>query len=162
MKIIDNFLSDEEFKPIAETFLGEEFPWFYNDAISERGDDRFQFIHGLYKDCTFVSNFAPLMFPILNKLNMFMLKRIKANLITRTEKQLKSVPHIDFKNIKTAIFYVNTNNGYTQFDNKTVPSVANRIVIFDSNLKHSSVSQTNTKQRVVINFNYVTQEDNEN
>ena len=159
MKIIDNFLTDEEFKPIAETFLGEEFPWFYNDAISERGDDRFQFIHGLYKDCTFVSNFAPLMFPILNKLNMFMLKRIKANLITRTERQLKSVPHIDYKNIKTAIFYVNTNNGYTIFENgEKIDCIENSIVIFDSNYKHASVSQTDTNTRVVINFNFVKNE----
>ena len=59
------------------------------------------------------------------------------------------------KQLTTSIFYVNTNNGYTKFEDGTkVESVANRMVIFPSNMKHIGTSCTDEKTRVVINFNY--------
>ena len=55
----------------------------------------------------------------------------------------------------TAIFYINTNNGYTEFEDGTrVESVANRIVNFPANLKHRGTRCTDQKIRIVINFNY--------
>ena len=55
----------------------------------------------------------------------------------------------------TSILYVNTNNGYTKFEDGTiVESVANRLVSFPSNMKHTGTSCTDEKTRVVINFNY--------
>ena len=57
--------------------------------------------------------------------------------------------------ITTSIFYVNTNNGYTKFEDGTkVESVANRLVSFPANKKHTGTSCTDEKTRVVINFNY--------
>ena len=56
---------------------------------------------------------------------------------------------------KTAVFYINTNNGWTYIKNGgKVKSVANRIVIFDSNLEHTGVTCTDEKRRVIVNFNY--------
>jgi len=53
--------------------------------------------------------------------------------------------------------YVNTNNGYTKFEDGTkVESVANRLVTFPANMKHKGTSCTDEKIRVVINFNYFT------
>ena len=66
--------------------------------------------------------------------------------------------HIDqsFNNAKTAIYYVNSNNGWTEFETgEVVNSVANRIVIFDSNIKHVGYSCTDEKTRVVLNINYL-------
>ena len=59
--------------------------------------------------------------------------------------------------VKTAIFYVNSNNGYTIFkeSKKKVRSVENRLVIFPSELEHCGGSCTDNKQRVVINFNFI-------
>jgi len=55
----------------------------------------------------------------------------------------------------TAILYMNTNNGYTKFEDGTkVESVANRMITFPANMKHSGTSCTDEKTRVVINFNY--------
>ena len=55
----------------------------------------------------------------------------------------------------TSIFYVNTNNGYTEFEDGTkVESVENRLVTFSLNMKHRGTSCTDEKTRVVINFNY--------
>ena len=53
-------------------------------------------------------------------------------------------------------YYVNTNNGYTEFESNgmKVDSVENRLIIFDSNEKHRAVTTTDTPRRSVINFNY--------
>ena len=81
--------------------------------------------------------------------------RVKANLTLKTSTPEKSLFHSDYKDMKTAIFYINTNNGYTEFKNGViVNSVANRLCNFDSNLEHQGVTCTDEKRRVVINFNY--------
>ena len=50
---------------------------------------------------------------------------------------------------------MNTNNGYTKFENGTkVESVANRMLTFSANMKHTGTSCTDEKRRIVINFNY--------
>ena len=57
----------------------------------------------------------------------------------------------------TAIYYVNTCDGFTEFEDGTkTEAVANRLVKFPSNLKHRGVSQTDTRFKCVINFNYFT------
>ena len=57
---------------------------------------------------------------------------------------------------KTAILYLNTNNGYTEFENgQRVESVANRLVVFDSALKHTGTTCTDQKRRIVLNLNYI-------
>ena len=56
----------------------------------------------------------------------------------------------------TSVYYINTNNGYAEFENgEKVESVENRIVKFQSNLKHRGTTCTNEQTRVVINFNYL-------
>ena len=83
--------------------------------------------------------------------------RIKANLRTRTLFHRRSYYHIDGVQgaTRTSIFYMNTCNGYTKFERgPKVKTVANRMVIFDSNLRHAAFSQTDEKKRIVINFNY--------
>ena len=91
------------------------------------------------------------------------LLRIKANLRTRTSKINETPFHVDLqflseeklKHWTTAIFYVNTNNGYTEFEDGTkVESVANRMVTFPSNTRHRGTSCTDKNMRVIINFNY--------
>ena len=55
----------------------------------------------------------------------------------------------------TGIYYVNTNDGYTEFETgDKVKSVANRFVKFPSDIKHRGVSQVDTKVRCVLNLNY--------
>jgi len=54
------------------------------------------------------------------------------------------------------VLYLNTNNGYTLFeDGRQVDSVANRIVFFDATLPHSGVHCTDTEQRIVLNLNMI-------
>ena len=59
--------------------------------------------------------------------------------------------HKEVKDMTTGIYYVNTCNGYTEFEDGTiVNSVGNRFVSFPASTKHRGVSQTDTKARVVI------------
>ena len=83
------------------------------------------------------------------------LVRIKANLNPPTEKIVESAYHKDqnFK-CKTAIYYVNNNNGYTLIGKEKILSKENRIVLFDSDVKHLGTNSTNCNNRMVINFNY--------
>ena len=53
------------------------------------------------------------------------------------------------------IYYLNTNDGYTELEDGTIiDSVQDRMLFFNSKLKHRGVSQLDTKERVVINFNF--------
>ena len=57
----------------------------------------------------------------------------------------------------TAIFYCNTNNGYTEFkDGDKIVSEANSMVIFPSYMEHTGSTCSNARSRVNININYVT------
>ena len=90
------------------------------------------------------------------RMNVRAIQRIKANLNPRHHKIIKHGFHTDVDyECNTAIFYLNTNNGYTEFeDGNKVPSVANRMIIFPSTVRHSGTTCTDAKRRVLINFNY--------
>ena len=56
----------------------------------------------------------------------------------------------------TAIFYINTNNGYTYFeDGQKIESIENRMVMFPSNIPHAGATCTDEDRRVVLNLNYL-------
>ena len=160
MNVIENFLSEKDFKNLTNIILKDNFPWFYNDFKSHEGDSNFQFTHNFFRNekmCTheYLWN---LVLPILNKLKADKILRVKANLTTKKNSNFKSEMHIDtgVKNSKTAVFYCNTNNGSTLFQNgRKIESKENRIVIFDGHQKHCGVDCTDNNIRVVINFNYL-------
>ncbi|MEC9064745.1 MAG: 2OG-Fe(II) oxygenase [Pseudomonadota bacterium] len=159
MKVIDDFLPDYYFKSIHNTLLGFEFPWYYYKHVnySDIEDDMFQFVHVFYDEENPTQRFS-LMEMCLRQLGVRNLYRIKANLNPRTFFHRKTGYHVDMERWgphQTAVYYVNSNNGYTEFKKGgKVKSVSNRIVIFDSNLEHTGVTCTDEKRRVVINFNY--------
>ena len=165
MEVVDNFLEPYYFDQLYTVLMEEEIPWYYNDCKvrgeSTDGDGLYQFIHGFYhfKRGGVVSDGFDIFERILYKLRIKELYRIKANLTPRTKSHDHSGWHVDFPSLpvgKTAIFYMNTNNGWTKFKKGgRVKSVANRMVIFDSDLEHAGVTCTDEKRRVVVNFNYV-------
>ena len=143
--------------------MGNEIDWHFNDHVTRHHDNDFQFVHPFWRNDTpnlqgVVSRHFEHIVPIIKKINPTSLIRIKANLRPYTEKPHQTGWHIDNEvpSAKTAIFYVNTNNGYTLFKNKKIiKSEENKIVVFDSKLQHCGMSSTDTKYRMVINFNYV-------
>ena len=157
MKVIDNFLPDYYFRSLSNTILGDDFWWFYNEDTAIEGDGHSHFINMFYKkNPVGPTESFPKIEPYLPFFKMKELCRIKANLAPRTIFHRKTGWHVDnLPCSTTAILYMNTNNGWTEFKKRgRVKSVANRVVIFDSNLEHQGVTCTDKKRRVLINFNY--------
>ncbi len=164
MKVIDNFLCDEDFKQIEnEICHSHKFPFYPYEYQVHKGDGQFQFVHEFYSHGVPISDKIDIAFSFMNKITSkgnYVPLRIKANCTTKTHEHEKSSFHIDLYDIiqeyETAIFYVNTNNGWTEFEDGTkVESVANRMVMFSGKTKHRGVSQTDIPFRYVINFNYL-------
>ena len=94
------------------------------------------------------------------KLNIVSLVRAKINLLHKTETIIEHHSHIDIENppndLKTAILYLNTNNGYTKFETgEKVDSVANRLITFKGSTKHfGTTNSCAAPYRVVLNLNY--------
>ena len=163
--IIDNFLDNQSFQNLQNIMFGGEFCWFYLDGIDYRGEEgvKFQFFHTFYKNNGGInSNRYGMLGGILNKIRPKEIYRIKANLVTRTSEIVTNSFHTDIQGnwgvipYTTSIFYLNTNDGYTEFEDGTkVESVANRFISFPIETKHRGTSCTDDKVRVVINFNYL-------
>ena len=157
MKTIDNFLETKVFIQLVKVIMEARFPWNFVNGKTEIGDGDFQFTHLFVDDGgKIVSPYYKILFPIIKKINPEKIYRIKGNLTTKKEINKKALMHTDTKleNIKTAVFYCNSNNGSTLFQNgKKIDSKANRIVIFDGHQKHCGVDCTDENVRVVINFN---------
>jgi hypothetical protein len=160
-KIIDNALSIEEFSIIKNCFLGSDFPWYYQASVAEHGQEdlpEFYFGHTLYNaDTRIKSSFFGVCAPIVQLLNVKTLIRTKANLYTNLGYKLENKPHVDFPfEHSGAIFYVNTNDGYTILtDGTKIESKENRLLLFKASESHQSTHCTDQKIRVNINFNYV-------
>ena len=72
--------------------------------------------------------------------------------------QKKTETDIHYKAKVDPLLYMNTNNGYTRFKDKTkVNSKANRIVKFPYTYLHGGTTCTDEHTRVVVNFNFLKQ-----
>tara|TARA_R110000803_G_C11795969_1_gene298707 strand:+ start:79 stop:597 length:519 start_codon:yes stop_codon:yes gene_type:complete len=166
IKVIDNFLTKQEHAEIYKELNGETglFPWFYSDCVNHNNDpkEQFQFCHQFY-DMIPNSQYFHLVKPLINKLDMTAIAKIKANLLLKTKIPVVFGYHSDY-NWKhkwwTAIYYVNSNNGKTIFkeSKKNVVSKENRLVLFDGRLEHCGTTSTNSKKRIVINLNFFNKE----
>jgi hypothetical protein len=163
MKIVDNFLTKEEFSIVKETLLGILFPWYVTYGISKHRFDDFykeeghQFVHMFYEDYKPNSQYYFDLMPLfLDKIQPKSLIRIKANLYPYFGKYVEHDMHRDWDfPHQGALFYVNTNNGYTILNDGTkIESIENRIAFFDTHELHRSTNCTDDKHRVVINFNF--------
>ena len=163
MEVIDNFLPFLQFKQLQSVILSRKFSWNFHDGIVGPNDGQCQFTH-VFFDISYggiLSNYYSLFDIVQQKLRVSRLDRIKSNLNPKTVFHRKGGYHTDnnpsdpYQHTKTAVLYLNTNNGWTEFKKGgKVKSVANRVVIFDSNLEHTGVTCTDEQRRVVVNFNY--------
>lgn len=155
IKVKDNFLSSSDFNRLKSLILSNEFPWYFSDGKVD--DDNIQFVHTFVFNSLIYSPHIKDLHPIFKKLKATRVFRAKLNYTFKTAKLIQYDYHKDV-NIacKTAIFYLNTNDGYTQIkDGKRIKSKANRMVVFNSNTEHAGSSCTDSKYRVIININYV-------
>ena len=157
-QVIKNFLDQNNFLNLKKLMTSNDFPWFIKWGINYENKDEYQFTHNFYNNYTFRSSCHNLLNPFLLKLNPKAILRIKANLLVQSNEIIKHGFHIDneVKHSKTAIFYVNTNNGFTEFENGEISkSEENKLIIFNNTLKHTGTTCTDELFRIVINFNYV-------
>jgi hypothetical protein len=160
ISIQDNFLPRATLKHLQSSF--SKLPWNASKCVPQEKSNcsemqNFQLYHEYY------SNFAPqgehfeMIMPFLLKIKPAALIRVKANMVPRSDKIIEHGFHMDhpYPNAKTSVYYVNTCDGYTLFEDGTkVESVENRLVTFDSSVKHTGTTCTNQTSRIVINFNY--------
>ena len=172
IQVIDNFLDQESFLEIRKEIFSDEFPWYFSNVKSYEENNweedelyNCQYVHTFFAVRTRErSKWYSLLIPILKRLKARDIIRIKVNSTPKTERVIKHNFHVDIDDAKefgypsstTTVYYLNTNNGYTEFETgERVNSVENRMVIFDSTMRHRSTTCTNHRRRVVLNFNYI-------
>ena len=165
MRIIENFLPENNFRFIQTLLMSNNFPYYRQEWVGTPDDISLTSLltHLLIYDGEKKTDEAfqkIIMEPIANKLrqenNSLNIVRAKVNLYPYQNEHMKSTYHVD-QDIehKVLLLPINTNNGYTEFESGTrFQSIENTAIIFDGNLKHRSVSQTDNSAKINININY--------
>ena len=150
-----NFLKYPTFKELQKIVTAKDFPWYY---IESRGEPE-QYNNLLYYDHEFSKDVTPKLKRILGticlQLGAIAVLRINVNSTPRNAPE--QTWHVDWELTtpsKTCVFYLNDNDGYTEFKDSNVNSVENTAVIFDTNIEHRVVPPTNVDRRLVLNINY--------
>jgi len=156
IQVIDNYLPKDKFEYIKNIFFDSEnnFPWYFNDFIADKKDNSdFYFSHYLYDHNTIISSFFEKIVPILNQQKLY---RAKCNLYTKKQERIYTKYHIDLPYPHMVMLYnINTNNGFTSFEDGTeICSKENQVILFNGEIKHRSVSQTDERVRININIDY--------
>ena len=172
--VVDDFLSEDNFKIVKELFYHPETTWFLASGISDADQtmnelnplDNWYMVHTIYNEYAPKSNawdeVAGIFIPKIKErlgIQFRCLTRIKANCYPHTHQIQEHPFHIDSfdqTGLMGAVYSLNTCDGYTAFtDGTKVDSVANRMIFFDATQKHHSTSTSNAPQRININFNYL-------
>lgn len=185
VEIIDDFLDDyllQELKLglLPNTENKPSLPWSFGEKAGGNTSalKNYQFTYLFYTGypTLFCDDSYYLVDPIVQKIpDLYQLVRIKANLQPHSEEKYVSAWHWDstfggvrdennklikqgkpIKNAYVCIFYLNTNNGYTELDDGTkVDCVENRLLIFPNEMKHRGVSTNDTMFKSVVNIVFV-------
>lgn len=165
--IINNFLEEHNFVKLQDVMLGGWFPWFFNNGIISLDSkiiDKldiydFQFTHNFVHNEQVVSDSIKYLQSFIHRLGAKQIIRLKSNFLVPTFEQVQTRFHTDLEETagkKTGVFYLNTNNGFTVFEDGTrIPSIANRFVVFDANMPHAGTTCTDQKSRCLLNVNFV-------
>jgi len=176
MTIYDDLLPSELFERqieiIKSTQWGYQTTTYGNDQLSFSRSIEFK--HDWESEWYWTVNIIICArFPHLKGLQ---LERVRLGLLTRGQEQILNPPHVDFHYpTYTGLLYLNDVDGDTHFykerfesvekeqklrknnsftlDRKVSPK-ANRLILFDGNIYHSSQTPTTEAYRWVINFNW--------
>ena len=163
MNIYKNFLPKKTFKKIQSELMSDQMPWYFINGVDYINDGFFKFTYVFIDEyginCR--ENFMNVIKPLLSKLKAKRFYLVKVNLLTKTDKIIEYGYHTDFDkgceqfDGKTAVYYINTCNGYTKFKNgKKIKSEENKLIEFNTKIKHKGSSCTDEKTRIAINLNY--------
>ena len=162
---IDNFLPREIFEDLQKDLMGGNFPWFYRHAMTDPQDtEGFLFATVIVnnEEVNDTGMFQEIGVPIVSRIPMTKLIRMKINCHPRQtlrgeENYPKCRYHVDMNEQHTVgILSINTCNGYTELEDGTkLESIENSLVIFNGDIKHRSVGQTDENIRVNINIDWI-------
>ena len=162
-EIRDNLLNNKHLVEL-DKLIYNNFPWYLNKEQVTGADDGCWLSHILYDEDVPKSDlYIPIVKIFKDYLKYVTLYRLNVNLLLRTETPSVSDFHTDcdwdFKDeekLTTAIFYLNTNNGATEFkDGDRIDSIRNRLIVFPANSYHRAIGQTDEAKRIVFNFNFI-------
>ena len=166
IEVIDNFVDEDQWTHLTTLLTNRNVRWSYSIVLEDHQllcDKKYnhQYVHHIYNDKKVYSNYYGNITPILEKLDVKTLHRCKVNAISRENEIVVHGFHTDtpitkdVESMKSSILYLNTNNGFTVFEDGTkIESVANRMVTFPVHYKHSGTTCTDIDRRVAINFCY--------
>ena len=155
MQISPNFLKHYTLTELKNIVTDKNFRWYFRQSKGEPE----QYNNLLYYDHQFSEDVTPKLKRMLSaiciQLDAIAVLRININSTPRNAPE--QTWHTDWQistPSKTCIIYLNDNDGYTEFEDSKVESVANTAVVFDTNVKHRGVPPTNVDRRLVLNINY--------
>ena len=148
-KIIDNFLDKEFFLRLKKQIEYEDFPWRRRiECTRDSKNDKGYFTHSIFNEFKINSPmYENTLIPILYKLKARSIINASVHMFL-TEFFLKksTVYHQDWPyNSTTAIL---------KDKEIVVESKENRIVIFNTQIKHRTIKNTTAGARYILNMNY--------
>ena len=101
IQVYNNFLPKKVFKTLKDAMMGYYFPWYFNDYVNEKNEksNHFQFTFQFLKNGKYEcwGEWKDIMVSVLQHIKHKKVKRVKANLLTRTDKITEHLYHIDQK-----------------------------------------------------------------
>ena len=177
MSVYKNIKTEELFLPpmfftkLKDILLSDVFPYYFIPGLQKKmgsnnfksARNQFMLSHVLFKEEKERSNwfrtFEPVMYFISQKYTLNELLRMKINFYTNQHRKIKYGAHIDFpheknKGLKSGVLNFVTCNGGTTINNKFYSSKANELIVFDNELEHYAIAQTDTPTRIMLNINW--------
>ena len=178
---LDNLLDTNLYGWIGSKLDSPEVNWYYAETTANYYDEKepfhSSFSHLIYKKdqgpiSPLFETVMPILMTALDKqgTNLKELIRVRMGLITRVPHEIIHAPHKDSSEPHiTGNYYLNETDGDTVIYNETKPSdkytikerikpIANTWHQFDGNHYHSSSAPVNNEKRIVLTYNFTTQE----
>jgi len=171
VKVYNDYLNKDEHKKILDVLDSDGIAWYKSSVVVDKSGDNkgvdCQLVHSVYEANNVQSEWWDLFVPLYKKLNILIFHRIKINCSFKKNKlKMLGDYHYDYqpnnvvlKEMKIAIYYVNTTNGQTfiKEDGKIIKidCKANSLVTFPNTLEHTGSTHTDKDFRYVVNFNYI-------
>ena len=158
----DNFLSIDYLQLLNQITIQYDFFWCWNsvlpqeDFVSNEKYNR-QLVHWFHPKKESFKDYFEIFKLVSDHLGAKEVIRMKLNCNYPTDKIIEHGFHIDtMEDSKTSIFYLNTNDGYTKFEDsgEIIKSVENRMITFNSSKRHTGSTCTDQYHRLVLNINW--------
>ena len=166
IEIIDDFLTPTYFKQARDMVESHQFPWSFNNKLSNTDVDE---LGGIGFQCSLIENtrrmdcyeqvfLSPALFQIQDKVGKGNIDKARLDMTIYNPENYRHPLHVDYLGDEEAIssiLYLNESDGNTIIGDEEVEHKSNRLILFDSKIKHTGHSPSKHKQRVLLNAVFV-------